>query len=214
MANRSLARALARALVGTLALTVVTPGLTRPATAATVVRLDLPELVSEADLVLLATVESTEAFRAGNRIMTRVTLRPGTVIKGAAEGEVTVVVAGGSIGGIGQRVSGAARFVEGEDVVAFLTAPGPTGRRAVVGMAQGKLRVVPGLDGVRLVRDLDGLNLLALDADGQLAPGGAAPAELPVDRFIAALAQMVDAPARLTPAPQPTAPAPAGDVKP
>lgn len=231
------ARSLFRTLVGALALGLVSPALVSPSSAATVVRLDLPELVEEADLVLLATVESTESFRAGRRIMTRVTLRPGTVVKGSADERVIVVVPGGSVGALGQRVPGAASFTTGEDVVAFLSAPGPDGPRSVVGMSQGKLRVVPGLDGVRLVRDLEGLTLVVPDADGRLTPGGAAPASVPVDAFIAAIARMAAEPARLDPAAPDTAapgtaapdtaapgtvapgtaprpPAPAGDVKP
>ncbi|MEZ4437151.1 MAG: hypothetical protein R3F65_32550 [bacterium] len=217
------ARSLLRTLVGALALALASPALITPSSAATVVRLDLPQLVEEADLILLATVEATESFRAGRRIMTRVTLKPGTVVKGSADARVVVVVPGGSIGGIGQRVPGAASFIAGEDVVAFLSAAGPDGPRSVVGMAQGKLRVVPGLDGVRLVRDLEGLTLVVPDADGRLTPGGAAPASVPVDAFIAAIARMAAEPARLDPgavdpaappgpAPHPTAPA--GDVKP
>lgn len=199
-------------LVSALTLAFASTAAAPDAEAATVQKLDLPDLVAEADLVLVATVEATEAFRAGNRIMTRVTLRPGTVVKGEAADAVVVVVPGGVLGGIGQSVPGSARFAAGEEVVTFLGAADGEGRRAVVGMAQGKLRVVPGLDGGRLVRDLDGLTLVTVGADGRIGPPVAAPAEVPVTHLVAALAQMADAP-RLAP-PTVGGAAPAGVVKP
>ncbi|MEZ4433625.1 MAG: hypothetical protein R3F65_14550 [bacterium] len=139
-------------LLAALALVLPPAALIPPTTAAaaTVRRLELPDLVRLADLIVLATVQATEPTRRGKRIVTRATLLPETTLKGTPPDPLVVEVPGGVIGGIGQKVPGAARFDVGEQVIVFLEASAPDAPLAVVGMAQGKLRVVPGLDGARL----------------------------------------------------------------
>lgn len=199
------------------ALTLLLPPLTllhsAPAAAATVRKLDLPELVRVADLIILATVQTTEAVRQGNRIITRATLIPETTLKGTAPTPLIVEVPGGVIGGIGQKVPGAARFEPGEHVIAFLGASDTPGYYAVVGMAQGKLRVVPGLDGGRLVRDLSGLSIVEIAPDGTLSDRVTTPDELPLTRLVAEVARLLPTdPAPTDPAP--TEPAPTEPAKP
>lgn len=160
-----------------------------PAAAATVRRLDLAELVRQADLIVLATVQATAPARHGNRILTRATLVIETTLKGTPPDPLVVEVPGGVIGGIGQKVPGAARFEVGEQVIVFLGASDSPGHHAVIGMAQGKLRVVPGLDGGRLVRDLDGLSLVDVAPDGTL-DGAGAPTEVPLTRLVSEIARL------------------------
>lgn len=183
-------------LLAALALVLPPAALIPPTTAAaaTVRRLELPDLVRLADLIVLATVQATEPTRRGKRIVTHATLVPETTLKGTAPDPLVVEVPGGVIGGIGQKVPGAARFDAGEQVIVFLEASAPGGALAVVGMAQGKLRVVPGLDGARLVRDLDGLSLVDIAPDGTLAGHGPTAREVPLTRLVGEIARLQIAP--------------------
>lgn len=195
-------------LLAALALVLPPAALLPPtsAAAATVRRLELPDLVRLADLIVLATVQATEATRRGNRIVTRATLTPETTLKGAPPDPLVVEVPGGVIGGIGQKVPGAARFEPGEQVIVFLDATDTPGQLAVVGMAQGKLRVVPGLDGTRLVRDLDGLNLVDIAPDGTLGGHGATAREVPLTRLVGEIARLQADPPPAALDPRPDAP--------
>jgi hypothetical protein len=113
------------------------------AQATTMLPLDLPALVARADRVVLGTVVASESHWTADHgsIYTDVTLRVDRSYKGALKEGETVVVRreGGSSGGIGMMVYGAAHFEIGEQAVVFLEKRGaPTW---VVGMAQGKLHV-------------------------------------------------------------------------
>lgn len=168
--------------------------------ATTMRKLDLDALVSTADVIALATAGPGESAAVGRRFVTRTPLIAERIIKGAVDGPIVVETPGGSIDGIGQRVAGSARFAEGEQVIVFLTRLDGD-RYRVRGMAQGKLRVVPGVAGGRVVRDLSGL---ALVTDG--APVEGAVDQLPLDGFLKDLAvriardaQPLDEPATVVP---------------
>jgi hypothetical protein len=76
----------------------------------------------------------------GRRINTWTEIRVTEVLKGSAGGTVKVRQAGGVIPPVGQTVSGAAEFKEGEDVLLFLEHPGDDSRNyVVVSMAMGKI---------------------------------------------------------------------------
>lgn len=203
---RNLPAPLAAALLVAALLVAGSP----PAEATIMRQLDLDTLVSTADLIALATVGEQTAEKRGVRIVTRVELRPERVMKGAAEGPVMVEVMGGTVDGIGQKVAGTARFTAGEQVIVFLVRlPEGDGWR-VRGMAQGKLSVVPGLGGGRVVRDLSGLRLVETGPDGEVKGEGTAVESMPLDAFLRDLAVRIarDAPpvepVRLEPGTPPT----------
>lgn len=164
-------------------LTVSPTGFNR-AEAAVVKAFDLPTLTRKADLVVVGTVTHTAARWVEGRIVTRVTLTPSQVLKGSPGETVTIEVLGGEVDGIGQLVSGMARFEVGEETVVFLERAAETHR--VVGLAQGKFRVERGPTGVALVPDLTGLTAATRDAQGQvvLAPLGADTPVLTLQRFV------------------------------
>lgn len=139
-----------------------------PATAAVVERFDLPRLVEAAELIVFGEVESTRAAWRGGRIVTTVSLKGITPIKGAAEGPVTVEVLGGALDGLAQKVEGMASFAPGERVAVFLRRS-PQGAWQTVGLSQGKLRLEATLAGVQLVRQFDGLALMT-QRDGVWQP--------------------------------------------
>ena len=77
------------------------------------------------------------------RIFTYVDIAPSSVWRGAPPSRVTVVVPGGIVGPVGQRVDGAPAFAKGEEVVVFLS-EGEDRAFRVTGLAQGKFRVADG----------------------------------------------------------------------
>ncbi len=99
-------------------------------------------LTRGSDLVVRGRVQSVTPrwSEDGRRIFTFAEVRASSLWKGHAAGPVTVIVPGGVVGRIGQRVDGAPTFDEGEEVVVFLTRA-EAGAFRVNGLAQGKFRV-------------------------------------------------------------------------
>jgi hypothetical protein len=139
-------------MFGRLILITSLVAVAQSAQATTMIPLDLKALTERADRVVYATVESTEAHWTSSHdaIYTDVKLRVQRSFKGAAQpGElVTVRREGGTVGTIGMKVFGAPQFTPGEEVVVFVEPRG--GANWVVGMAQGKLRVITRADGAKL----------------------------------------------------------------
>jgi hypothetical protein len=123
-----------------IALTLV---VSSAAHATTMVPLDLHALALRADRVVLGTVLASESKWTADHgtIYTEVTLRVDRSYKGALKEGDTFMVRreGGTSGGIGMHVFGAAHFDVGEQAVVFVEKRG--GASYVVGMAQGKMRV-------------------------------------------------------------------------
>ena len=113
-----------------------------PASATTLLRAELPELARSADTIVHGTVRRVESRWSGDgrRIVTDVEIQVTEALKGQPGGTVLVTQPGGRVGDIGQKVSGLATFVSGEEVVVFLSRQGPQAFR-VSGMAQGKYQV-------------------------------------------------------------------------
>ncbi|HEU4383896.1 MAG TPA: hypothetical protein VFR85_10410 [Anaeromyxobacteraceae bacterium] len=131
-------------LLGFLLAGAAAAAVARPAT--------VEQLAREADAVVQGRVVAMESRWAPDRrhVVTRVIVRVSRVLRGTAGAEVALEVAGGTVGGFGQRVDAAPSFEMGEEAVIFLRRAG--GRTLVHGAAQGKFRVVggearPGLEG-------------------------------------------------------------------
>jgi len=116
-----------------------------PSLAAVALPLSVEELARGSDAVVRGKVAKTTCRWSsdGRRILTYAEVDTGSVWRGSAPARATVVVPGGEIGDIGQRVDGAPTFTQGEEVVLFL---GKTGDSAyhVRGLAQGKFSVGQG----------------------------------------------------------------------
>jgi hypothetical protein len=141
--------------------------------ATTMIPLDLHALAARADRVVLGTVLASESRWTADHgtIYTEVTLRVERSYKGAVkEGETLVVRReGGTAGGIGMHVFGAARFDVGEQAVVFVEQRG--GASYIVGMAQGKMRVEMQA-GKRVVHapDTSGISMLPTPGTTKAAP--------------------------------------------
>lgn len=125
-------------------LVVWSPG----AGATSLVALDVAGLTDGSDAVVRGHVVRVESrwTRDRLRIVTDVEISVDGALKGAAPRTVVVLQPGGQVGDIGQAVEGLARFRPGEEVLVFLERQGPE-RYALVGMAQGKLRIERSTDG-------------------------------------------------------------------
>jgi hypothetical protein len=119
--------------------------LAAPALASLAVPVSVEDLARSSDAVVRGRVVKLTARRSndGSRIFTYAEVEPTAVWRGSAPARVTVVVPGGVVGDIGERVDGAPTFSEGEEVVLFV---GKLGGHEfqVHGMAQGKFAVAKG----------------------------------------------------------------------
>jgi hypothetical protein len=111
-----------RRTLGALAVLLLTP----LANAATLRALSLDELIDGADTVARVKVTAIQSRWTpdGARIVTDVTLSVLDGWKGPRRSELTVLVPGGVVGRVGQRVEGAPRFTVGQELVVFLEARG------------------------------------------------------------------------------------------
>jgi hypothetical protein len=109
-----------------------------PARASLVIALDLPELTSRAERVVVAQVLSVSArWDSQHRtIYSTVELAVAEIWKGALPGRLTIIQVGGEVDGITMRVHGLPDFTAGERAVLFLQ--GPAASSQLVGLGQGK----------------------------------------------------------------------------
>lgn len=124
-----------------------------PASATTLLALDLPTLSTGADRVLVGTVEKVDAHYLGDGqsyIVTDVTIRCERELLGVPAGARFVVRhLGGSVGELGQRVHGEASYRVGEQVLLFASQRGEA--YYAMGMAQGAMHVYRDSRGVARV---------------------------------------------------------------
>ena len=132
------------------------------ARAAVILPADLAALVTGARAVVHGRVVAVEPrwVEGRRRIESLVTLRVEAYLKGDLGDEVTFKVPGGQMGPYRSLMIGAPGFTEGEEVVVFLNAHGPT-IPWISGLNQGVFRVAENGSGVKMV--LPGV---------PLAPGG------------------------------------------
>lgn len=133
---------------------IVGAGAFAPRAEASVLKaLSLEVLCQRADRIVLGRVEKIEARWTDDHsaIFSEVTLRVERSYKGPTGPGETMIVRkeGGSVGGIGMRVYGAAEFRVGEEALVFTEPRG--GARFVSGMTQGKLRVTRAINGEDIV---------------------------------------------------------------
>jgi hypothetical protein len=112
------------------------------ARAAQAVALSVEELARTSDLVVRGRVARVESrwSEDGWRIFTFADVEAAESWRGRPAGSIRVLVPGGVIGRIGQRVDGAPILARGEEVVLFLIR-GEASFFRVTGLAQGKFSV-------------------------------------------------------------------------
>lgn len=115
----------------------------QPVGATTLIRMDLPDLVSGAERVVHARAVDQKVYwdASGTRIYTDTTFEVLEDAKGTGPNRLTVWMLGGRIDPAEMTVEGTPIFRIGEEVVLF-TSPGPAGKKNLVGFSQGVLRVL------------------------------------------------------------------------
>lgn len=162
-----------------------------PARAATLLALDLAELVRTSDYVVVANAQSENSRYANKLIVTDVELRVITSMKGSAKAGDTLVAThlGGSVDRVALTVPGAASFKLGQSAIVFLQrAPGGVDLR-VTGMTQGVMPIL-GAE-VQTGGAEPGTTLMQRDAKGVLVEAQAKPAlRQPLDAMIAEIEKL------------------------
>lgn len=140
------------------------------ALATVVIDLSFEDMARRAPLIIRGTVTGEKvAWDEDHRVIdTYTTIRVSKALKGKPAGLVVVRQPGGIIGREAQKVAGAARFQEGEDVVLFLEpSSDKVAGHFVLGMAAGKVLIRHTPIGERAVRELEGLTFYPPEAPGQ-----------------------------------------------
>ena len=116
-----------------------------PVDAAQAYAVSVEEVARASDAVLRGTVERSRTWKSedGLRIYTTYEVRTRAVLRGQAPGVAKVVVPGGALDGIRQRVDAAPTLAAGEDVIVFLHREEDR-TFGVTGLAQGKFTVAGG----------------------------------------------------------------------
>lgn len=120
--------------------------------AAVFLETSVEDVARTSDAVLRGRVASRTSFFTRDRraILTEVVIVVAEAWKGAPPAEVRVIVPGGTVGDLAQRVDAVPSFRDGEDAVVFLSRRGE--HWELNGFALAKYRV----DGARAVPDLRG----------------------------------------------------------
>jgi hypothetical protein len=112
-----------------------------PALAAQAYAVSVEKLARVSDTVLRGQVTAARSeLREDGRIFTTYEVRTTAVLRGRAPSTARVVVPGGVVGRLGQRVDAAPELARGEDLVLFLRRSGVDGFE-VTGLAQGKFTI-------------------------------------------------------------------------
>ena len=176
-------------------------GSSTPARASVVVKLDLPQLVGQADAIFVG-----KAIRAqsrwsenGRHIVTDVTFLVEHAIRGARARDTVVVRSlGGAVGGLGMRISGSPTFNVGDQALLFTDLR--AGHRYVSGMEQGVFRLSRDLSGQVVVRQTIGKGLALArrtPAGGlELIKESGAPGPQPLESFVKQVRETIAACAR------------------
>jgi hypothetical protein len=117
------------------------------AQATTVNPLDLPDLVSKAEVIADVTVTNVQPYvyyaQDGRSVHTRVTFNVnGTPIKGNVASPLVLDFVGGSVGYLKMAVSGVPQLQVGQRLIIFSHAPGDFYVSPFIGLDQGAMRVV------------------------------------------------------------------------
>ena len=158
--------------------------------------LELPELVSHADRIVLGRVLFSESFqRPDGQIGTWHRIAVEREIRGVApdEHEVIVETLGGHIGDIAMRVEGEPSFRVDERVLVFIRDGGPYTAFRPVGMGQGVMRVRMEQDIEMVSQSREGLMLIRRNAQGRLERTlGALPEKERLDGLLRKLRDIVE----------------------
>lgn len=186
-------RALCAAALAALASLPVPCLAPRPVDAGTAVRLQIEDLVREADLVFEGRVLAANAFRDPRGITcTEYTVSVHRSYWGAPQGTRVFTLPGGVLpDGSGTLIPGTARLAAGEDALLFLSGESRNGWRATVGLAQGLFEIERDAQGVASLTRSQADLVLVDPRSGAAQPAGVA-ARLAYDAVVARIEAAVE----------------------
>lgn len=162
---------------GALALAIAA-SVAAPASATTLMRASLDELVAANGAVVLGEVVDVESYwnAEGNFIFTDVRFSVSDVLKGNTSrgNELTITLMGGRVGDTTTLIIGGPQLIPGKSYVVFLNEESLPGVQALTvrDLVQGTFDVVMAKDGLRAVSQANSHPLIP-DAKGYMdAPGG------------------------------------------
>jgi hypothetical protein len=160
--------------------------------AAVLVALDLPALVEQSDLVVVASAQEQSSRYVDKLIVTDVTLKVISGLKGQVKpGDlVTVTHLGGAVGDIGLRVPGAASFSLGKSALVFLRRV-PSGDLNVTGMSQGVMPIFAEGTQQRVQTGAAGAALMQRNASGELVETHSGPSSRSLSELLAEIERLV-----------------------
>jgi hypothetical protein len=150
-----------------------------PASATTLIRASLEEIVSSNAIIIVGRVVDTRSRwnDQGTFILTDVTIAPTEVLKGTSRsGPLTVTILGGSVGNLTTLIIGGPTLLPGNSYLLFLNPeelPGATGALAVRDLCQGAFDIKQDRVEMRAISQAIGHPLLP-DASGHTEPAGGA----------------------------------------
>ncbi len=179
-------------LCGVAALSMIVAA---PASATTLVRQGLENLVAANGVIVLGDVRDMHSYwnADGSFILTDVYFTVREVLKGdPRDRDLTVTIMGGSVGDLTTLIVGGAELIPGNSYLLFLNdedLPGVRSARTVRDHAQGVFDVRMSARGFRAVSQATRLALIP-DAAGRMdAPGGAD--GIPLDTMVQSIREMV-----------------------
>ena len=131
--------------------------------AGTALRMDIPELVEGAELVVEGRILSAKAVETQDGLVETIyQLSVDRTLLGEDQYNRSIRLPGGVLeDGRGMLLAGMPRLRVGEDALLFLSSAGDRGVRVPIGLAQGRFSIVTRLDGSKLaVRDQGDLGLV------------------------------------------------------
>jgi hypothetical protein len=108
------------------------------------VKLSLEELVADADLIIVGTVDSVQSELVEGRIVSFATVSVRLKAKGEMEptqDEIIVRFPGGMVGDVGMKVEDSPDFKKGEEILLFLQKTKTPSVYMTVGSSQGKFMI-------------------------------------------------------------------------
>jgi hypothetical protein len=183
-----------------LSITVGIAGAVVPASASTLKRASLEDLVVANSTVVVGEVLDAHSYWNVGRtfILTDVRIATTAVLKGNARSrEITVTILGGSVDDLTTLIIGGAELIPGRSYVLFINRddlPGVKGVTTVRDHAQGVFDIVQARDGIRAVSQANKHPLVA-DARGFVDPPGGAEGLL-LNKMIESVREIAERPSR------------------
>lgn len=169
-------KSLQRSIIANITIVLTFALLVSSASAATILRMDVPTLVEHSDAVVIGSITNiVSKVEDDGRVYSTITLKVDEALKGQEQQTLTLRQVGGRDleADIATVAPGMPQFEEHERVLLFLQRlPEQSESLAVTGMAQGKFRIARGPDNTTdfIIPQLRGLNLFDRPAIEQTTP--------------------------------------------